>query len=122
MFSFAGMPPTVGFIGKFFVFNAALSSQLYSLVVIGVIGSTISLFYYLRIVVRMYMSEPVKVAVPLTPTRSLVITGVLAVAIALTILLGTVLPGPAMKLMMSTSQEVAEHEGSGHNKKVQDNK
>ena len=53
MFSFAGMPPTAGFIGKFFVFNAALQSQLYGLVTIGVIGSSISLFYYLRVIVRM---------------------------------------------------------------------
>ena len=39
MFSFAGMPPTVGFMAKFFVFNAALTNNFYSLVIIGVIGS-----------------------------------------------------------------------------------
>jgi len=109
MFAFAGMPPTVGFIGKFFVFNAALQNQLYGLVIIGVIGSSISLFYYLRVIVRMYMSDPVKVAVPLAPTRSLVISGVLAAAVVLTILLGTVLPGPVMKILRATSSEVASH-------------
>lgn len=109
MFAFAGMPPTVGFIGKFFVFNAALQNQLYGLVIIGVIGSSISLFYYLRVIVRMYMSDPVKVAVPLAPTRSVVISGVLAAAVVLTILLGTVLPGPVMKILRATSSEVASH-------------
>ncbi len=107
MFSFAGMPPTAGFMGKFFVFNAALSSQLYGLVLIGVIGSSISLFYYLRVIVKMYMSEPVKVAAPLSPLRSPIITGVIVVALALTILLGTVLPGPVMKSMGKASSEVA---------------
>ncbi len=109
MFSFAGMPPTVGFMGKFFVFNAALTSQLYSLVIIGVIGSSISLYYYLRVIVRMYMSEPIKVAVPLNPTRAWVTTVVLAVALILNLLLGTILPGPALQLMNKTSEEVARN-------------
>lgn len=108
MFSFAGMPPTVGFIGKFFVFNAALANQLYSLVIIGVIGSSISLYYYLRVIVKMYMTEPGKVAAPLTPTRSPIMVLVLTVCLALALLLGTILPGPAMRLMKSTSQEVAK--------------
>lgn len=109
MFSFAGMPPTVGFMGKFFVFNAALNSQLYSLVIIGVIGSSISLYYYLRVIVRMYMSEQVKVAVPLNPARAWVTTVVLAVALILNLLLGTVLPGPALQMMNKTSSEVARN-------------
>ena len=107
MFSFAGMPPTVGFMGKFFVFNAALTSHLYGLVIIGVIGSSISLFYYLRVIVKMYMSEPVKVAAPLAPTRSFVITGLLGVALVLALLLGTVLPGTVMESMSKASQDVA---------------
>lgn len=119
MFSFAGMPPTVGFISKFFVFNAALSNQLYSLVVIGVIGSSISLFYYLRVIVKMYMSEPVKVAAPLAPTRSPILMLVLSVALVLAVLLGTVLPGPAMRLMTSTSQEIAKVAPEGTAKVVE---
>ncbi len=106
MFAFAGMPPTVGFMGKFFVFNAALSSHLYGLVAIGIVGSSISLFYYLRVIVKMYMTEPVKVAVPLEPTRSVLFTGVLAVAIALVALLGTVLTGPALQHFAAGSYEV----------------
>lgn len=109
MFSFAGMPPTVGFISKFFVFNAALKSNLYSLVIIGVIGSSISLYYYLRVIVRMFMNEPVKVAAPLAPKQSFIVSGVVAIAVALVFLLGTILPGPVMDRMITTSQEVAKN-------------
>ena len=112
MFSFAGMPPTVGFMGKFFVFNAALTSHLYGLVIIGVIGSSISLFYYLRVIVKMYMSEPVKVAAALAPQRSMVITGLIGAAIALVLLLGTVLPGTVMQSMARASAEVAAKAGA----------
>jgi NADH-quinone oxidoreductase subunit N len=107
LFSFAGMPPTVGFMAKFFVFNAAIVNKLYSLVIIGVIGSSISLYYYLRVIVKMYMEEPAKVVAQVAPRRSLVTTAVLAAAIILTVLLGTVLPGPALRSLVNASQEVA---------------
>ena len=108
MFSFAGMPPTAGFIGKFFVFNAALSNHLYGLVLIGVIGSSISLFYYLRLVVRMYMSEPVA---PFGTVRAVVpgislTNALLAFAVLATLLLGTALPGVAMERLVRTSADV----------------
>lgn len=109
MFSFAGMPPTVGFIGKLFVFKAAIDSQLYGLVVIGAIGSAISLFYYLRVVVKMYMSQPAVVVEGLSSRRSILASVMLAVALALTFLMGTLLPGPVFKLFMSAAQEVANN-------------
>ena len=55
--AFAGMPPTVGFFAKFLVFETALTAELYALVVIAVIGSGISFYYYLRIIVQMYFSS-----------------------------------------------------------------
>ncbi len=109
MFAFAGMPPTVGFISKFFVFNAALKANLVSLVVIGIIGSSISLYYYLRVIVRMFMSEPVKVAAPLAPKNSIIVSLVVGVAVILVVLLGTVLPGPVMDHLISTSLEIARN-------------
>jgi len=109
MFAFAGLPPTVGFISKFFVFNAALQANLVSLVIIGIIGSTISLYYYLRVIVRMFMSEPVKVAAPLDPRDSVIVSMVVGVAVVLVILLGTVLPGPVMDHLISTSLEIARN-------------
>lgn len=55
--AFAGMPPTVGFFAKFLVFEVALSAELYALVVIAAIGSGISFFYYLRLIVQMYFCD-----------------------------------------------------------------
>lgn len=55
--AFAGMPPTVGFFAKFLVFKSALTAELYTLVMIAVIGSGISFYYYLRIIVQMYFRE-----------------------------------------------------------------
>jgi NADH-quinone oxidoreductase subunit N len=58
LLSLAGFPPTAGFLAKFYVFSAAVREGLVPLVIIGVIASLISVFYYLRIVVYMYMREP----------------------------------------------------------------
>src|SRR5574341_1004839 len=57
MLSLTGIPPTLGFVGKFYLFRAAISGQFYLLAVIGVLTSLISAYYYLRVVVTMYMRE-----------------------------------------------------------------
>jgi NADH-quinone oxidoreductase subunit N len=57
MFSLTGIPPTAGFIGKFNIFMAAIKAGYAWLVVIAVIFSAISAFYYLRVVMNMYMKE-----------------------------------------------------------------
>ncbi len=54
MFSMSGIPPLAGFLGKFYVFHAAISAGYYWLAVIGVLTSVVSAFYYLRIVKLMY--------------------------------------------------------------------
>jgi len=56
--SLTGIPPTIGFFGKFFIFSAAIKQGLTWLAVWGVIGSVISVYYYLRPVVAMYMETP----------------------------------------------------------------
>ncbi|MGB7062135.1 MAG: NADH-quinone oxidoreductase subunit N [Candidatus Zixiibacteriota bacterium] len=58
MFSLAGFPPTAGFMGKFYVFSAAVKSGFVGLVIIGVLNSLISVYYYLRVVVLMFMHPP----------------------------------------------------------------
>jgi NADH-quinone oxidoreductase subunit N len=58
LLSLAGFPPTAGFLAKFYIFSAAVREGLVPLVIIGVLASLISVFYYLRIVVYMYMREP----------------------------------------------------------------
>jgi len=57
VFSLAGMPPTIGFLAKFYIFAAAVEAKLYTLAVIGMINSAISAYYYLRILVSIYMKE-----------------------------------------------------------------
>jgi NADH-quinone oxidoreductase subunit N len=58
LISLAGFPPTGGFLAKFYVFSAAVRQGLVSLVIIGVLASLVSVFYYLRIIIYMYMKEP----------------------------------------------------------------
>ena len=108
MFSLGGMPPTVGFISKLYVFNAALSTNLVGLIVIAALGSTISLYYYMRVIVRMFMMDTTPVLGGLIkPQRSMVITSIVALSVILVILLGTVLPEPAMRLAKQTAGEVS---------------
>ena len=57
MFSLAGIPPFAGFFGKFYIFLAALDSQLFYLAILGVIASVISAFYYLRIIKIIYFDN-----------------------------------------------------------------
>jgi len=57
--SLTGIPLTAGFVGKFYLFNAAVASGYVVLAVVGVVASVVSAYYYLRIVVAMYMEAPV---------------------------------------------------------------
>ncbi len=59
MLSMAGIPPFIGFFGKFYVFIAAVESQQYILAILGVLASVISAFYYLRIIKGMYFDEAI---------------------------------------------------------------
>lgn len=62
LLSLAGVPPTAGFFGKLLLFQAALEEpQLLWLVIVGVLTSVVSIYYYLRIVVAMYVKEPIVV-------------------------------------------------------------
>ncbi len=58
VFSLIGVPLTGGFFGKFYVFQAALHSNLVWLTVLGLINSAIAAYYYLKIIVALYMHEP----------------------------------------------------------------
>jgi NADH-quinone oxidoreductase subunit N len=57
MLSFTGIPPTLGFVGKFYLFRALLEGGFVGLALIGVLTSLVSAYYYLRVVVIMYMQE-----------------------------------------------------------------
>jgi NADH-quinone oxidoreductase subunit N len=78
MFSLAGLPPTAGFMGKFLIFSAAVEGHYVGLAVIGVLNSVISVYFYLRPVVIMYMNEPA-IERPLVPASA---AAILAVALS----------------------------------------
>jgi NADH-quinone oxidoreductase subunit N len=85
MLSLGGIPPTAGFMGKFWLFGAAIESGHAGLAVIGVLNSAISLYYYIRIVVFMYLKKETTGSEP-TSTPALTLT--LALAVAATIVIG----------------------------------
>ena len=81
MLSLIGIPLTGGFFGKFYIFSAALNADLVGLTVLGVLNSAIAAYYYLRVVVVMYMHEPVTEApVERVPGSISFVLGLTAVA------------------------------------------
>jgi NADH-quinone oxidoreductase subunit N len=95
MLSLAGVPPLAGFIGKFYIFSAAVRSGYVGLAVIGVLNSVISVYYYVGVLVRMYMVEGV-LEIPVPSSRPYLFATLL-VTIAGTILVG-LFPGPLFEL------------------------
>ena len=86
LLSLAGIPPTAGFMGKFFVFKAGVDSGETGLVVVGVLTSIIAAFFYLRVIVAMWLQDPAPGGTELGPTPAL--TAGLAIAGAVTIAIG----------------------------------
>ena len=86
MLSLAGIPPTAGFFGKFYIFSAALQAGQYVLAVVGILGSVISVYYYLRVIYTMYMVEPARDLGK--PDRAPWATAAAAIAVAGVLLLG----------------------------------
>ncbi len=80
MLSMAGIPPLAGFMGKFYIFSAAVKAKFYWLAVIGVLNSALSVYYYLRVTVLMYFREAEKEITDLTFSPAAVAGIVIAVA------------------------------------------
>lgn len=80
MFSLAGVPPLVGFFGKFYVLVAAVQAGLVWLAVAGVIASVIGAYYYLRIIYLMYFGAPVEPLTGRMPRLHMLLLGASAVA------------------------------------------
>jgi len=102
LLSLAGIPLTVGFIGKFYLFFAGVESSLWALLGVLVVGSGIGLYYYLRIVYRMLLPHQADLHYREAGIESLSSYGVLVILLLLLIALG-VYPAPIMTLIQSIS-------------------
>ena len=97
MLALAGIPLTSGFIGKFLVFESAISAGDVSLVIIGLVASLIAVFFYGRMIVLMFFTAPPEDS-PSVVVPSALTTLALSVSVAVTVLLG-VLPQPVIDLI-----------------------
>lgn len=97
MFSLAGIPPFAGFFGKYYIFMAAIKSDLTILAILGVLSSVISVYFYLRLVVLMYFKDS-ETELGVSKTNSGLIA--LYISVLLIILLG-IFPGSFLGIINS---------------------
>jgi NADH-quinone oxidoreductase subunit N len=103
LLSLGGFPPTAGFIGKWYIFAAAVQEGHFTLAVIGVLSSVVSVFFYLRIVVMMYMTEQPEA--PARPRVSMPAMAGLTAAMIATFYLG-VLPTRVIDYALPSIQTI----------------
>jgi NADH-quinone oxidoreductase subunit N len=96
LLAFAGIPLTSGFVGKLVVFSAAIDAGAVLLVIVGVVASAIAAFFYIRVIVLMFFTEPAPDG-PTVAVPSLWTTVGIGLGVAATIILGIV-PGPMLEL------------------------
>ena len=89
MISLAGFPPTAGFVAKYGLFSAAIAEGYIWLVVIAVLNTLISVYYYLRLVINMYMKEEENA---LISSFNIIVIGLIWIMAAMMIILG-IIPG-----------------------------
>jgi NADH-quinone oxidoreductase subunit N len=103
LISLIGIPITGGFFAKFYVFSAALQSNLVGLTIIGVINSAIAAYYYLRVIVYMYMRDE-RTEAPVAPVPVSLALGI-AISLIATIYLG-VLPNRVLGDAVRAAQDL----------------
>jgi NADH-quinone oxidoreductase subunit N len=104
LLSLIGIPITGGFFAKFYVFSAAMQSNLVGLTIIGVINSAIAAYYYLRIIVYMYMRDQHAMEAPVAPIRFGLAAG-LVISLIAVIYLG-VLPNQVLDYAIRGAQDL----------------
>ncbi|CAN5678824.1 NADH-quinone oxidoreductase subunit N [soil metagenome] len=102
LLSLAGIPPTAGFFGKWFIFRAAIDGGYYWLTIIGLLNSALGAYYYLRVLVYMYMREPAAGAPIAKPMRSGYVTAALIFSALLVIALGLI-PGRSLDVVVDAA-------------------
>ncbi|MFQ5576009.1 MAG: NADH-quinone oxidoreductase subunit N [Anaerolineae bacterium] len=87
LLSLVGIPPTAGFMGKLFVFGAAIKQQMYPLAIVAIINSVISVYYYFYIVRQMFFGEPEDTS-PIAASRPLYAAITIALVLVFAIAIG----------------------------------
>ncbi len=103
LLSLGGIPPTAGFIGKYYLFAAAVQAGFGWLAVIAVLMSAVSMFYYLRLVVAMYLKEGRDAEVAMTLPLRVVAT----VCLVVTLIFG-LLPSPLVNQVARSAKNTAD--------------
>src|SRR5581483_1685170 len=99
MLSLAGVPPTAGFAGKFYLFSAAIDAGYVGLAVIGVLNSLISVYYYLGVLVAMYMADGTRVVT--APSSRPYLLATILVTVVATLAIGILPAGPMQLARLS---------------------
>ncbi len=102
LLSMAGIPLTAGFIGKWAVFEVALSAGAWPVVLVGVLVSAAAAFFYVRVIMVMYFQEPDSESAYVAHPSVLSATAI-AISAAATLVLGVV-PGPVLDLARVAGQ------------------
>jgi NADH-quinone oxidoreductase subunit N len=105
MFSLIGIPPTAGFVGKYFLFGAAVASGLTWLAVLGILTSVISAYFYLRVVMTIFMREPQPEGEPIPASTPRSLAAAISVAVVLVVGL---LPAPLLGLVTNGVQSAVK--------------
>ena len=101
LLTFAGIPLTSGFIGKFSIFSAAYQSGSTAILITGVLSSAIAAFFYIRVIVLMFFKDPVEDGTSVVLPSAL--TGIaIAISAVITIVLG-IFPAPLLSFIESTA-------------------
>jgi NADH-quinone oxidoreductase subunit N len=103
LLSLAGVPPTAGFFGKWFIFKAAMAGGFSWLTVIGFLNSVLGAYYYLRVLVFMYMREPAAGAPIATPMKSGYVNAALVLSAMFVIWLG-IAPGSSVDIAVEAAR------------------
>lgn len=104
--SLAGIPPTAGFFGKYFLFRSAMGGGFYILAIIAFVNSVIGAYYYLRVLVFMYMREPAAGAPIAKPMRSGYVNAALILSAILVLALG-ILPSASLDVATAAAATIA---------------
>jgi NADH-quinone oxidoreductase subunit N len=101
LLSLAGLPPTAGFVGKFYLFSSAIKGGYLWLAIIGVLNSVVSVYYYLRVTIFMYMKRPEE------EFDWLIITPPIVLSLSLAVI-GVIVPGVVPGYILSLAQSALQ--------------